>query len=227
MLCILVVEDDMKLNRLFSTVLTNHGFRVLTAKDGRQALDLLAASYVDLIISDIMMPSMDGFTFIDNLRKSGFDQPILIISAKSDYKDKERGFRLGVDDYMVKPIDVNEMLLRVEALFRRAQIASEREIIIGDTILRYDELTISFNGTKLLLPQKEFLLLYKLLSYPNKIFTRQQLMDEIWGYETETDERTVDVHINRLREKLSSCRDFEIKTIRGLGYRAVKSDDNK
>ena len=221
---ILVVEDDAKLRSLFCTVLTNNGYLALPAESGEKALSLLDSEYVDLIISDIMMPGMDGYELIDHLRTSGFTMPILIITAKERFEDKQRGFQAGTDDYMVKPIDVNEMVLRVGALLKRAKIATEHRIVCRNTILDYDALTVTVSGQETLLPQKEFYLLYKLLSYPNKIFTRQQLMDEIWGLDSTTDERTVDVHVNRLRERFKSCDDFIIMTVRGLGYKAVKTE---
>ena len=221
---ILVVEDDAKLRALFCTVLANNGYLAIPAADGNQALNLLDSEYVDLIISDIMMPGMDGYELIGRLRDSGFTMPILIITAKERFEDKQRGFQAGTDDYMVKPIDVNEMVLRVGALLKRARIATERRITCGGTVLNYDAMTATVNGEETLLPQKEFYLLYKLMSYPNKIFTRQQLMDEIWGFDSTTDERTVDVHINRLRERFKDCGDFIILTVRGLGYKVVKAD---
>lgn len=221
---ILVVEDDAKLRSLFCTVLTNNGYLALPAESGEKALSLLDSEYVDLIISDIMMSGMDGYELIDHLRTSGFTMPILIITAKERFEDKQRGFQAGTDDYMVKPIDVNEMILRVGALPKRAKIATEHRIVCQNTILDYDALTVTVNGQETLLPQKEFYLLYKLLSYPNKIFTRQQLMDEIWGLDSTTDERTVDVHVNRLRERFKNCDDFIIMTVRGLGYKAVKTE---
>ena len=219
---ILVVEDDMKLNHLFCSVLNRNGFHTVSAADGAQALVKLDSAYIDLIVTDIMMPDMDGYELVRVLRDADYHLPVLMVTAKESFEDKEKGFSLGVDDYMVKPVDVNEMVLRVNALLRRAKIANDREIICGHTTLNYDALTLSFHGQEILLPQKEFHLLYKLLSYPNKIFTRQQLMDEIWGMESETDERTVDVHINRLRDKTKDCEDFQIVTVRGLGYKAVK-----
>ena len=221
---ILVVEDDAKLRSLFCTVLTNNGYLALPAESGEKALSLLDSEYVDLIISDIMMPGMDGYELIEHLRTSGFTMPILIITAKERFEDKQRGFQAGTDDYMVKPIDVNEMVLRVGALLKRTKIATEHRIVCQNTILDYDALTVTANGQETLLPQKEFYLLYKLLSYPNKIFTRQQLMDEIWGLDSTTDERTVDVHVNRLRERFKNCDDFIIMTVRGLGYKAVKTE---
>lgn len=221
---ILVVEDDAKLRSLFCTVLTNSGYLAIPAGSGEQALSLLDSEYVDLIISDIMMPGMDGYALIRHLRDSGYSMPILIITAKERFEDKQKGFQAGTDDYMVKPIDVNEMVLRIGALLKRAKIATERRIICGRTVLDYDALTVFADGQETLLPQKEFYLLYKLLSYPNKIFTRQQLMDEIWGIDSTTDERTVDVHVNRLRDRFRSCEDFHILTVRGLGYKAVRTE---
>lgn len=221
---ILVVEDDMKLRNLFCTVLLNNGYCAIPAESGLAALKILDTEYVDLIISDIMMPGMDGYELIETLRVSGYTLPILIITAKERFEDKQRGFLAGTDDYMVKPIDVNEMVLRIGALLKRARISTERKIICGKTVLNYDALTVTFNGEELLLPQKEFYLLCKLMSYLNKIFTRQQLMDEIWGVDSQSDERTVDVHINRLRERFKDCDDFQILTVRGLGYKVVKQE---
>ena len=221
---ILVVEDDVKLRSLFCTVLNNNGYLAIPADSGETALRLLDTEFVDLIISDVMMPGIDGYELIRRLRGNGFSLPIMIITAKELFEDKQQGFRAGTDDYMVKPIDVNEMLLRVEALLRRAHIATGHKIEWGNTRLNYDALTATINGQETLLPQKEFYLLYKLMSYPNKIFTRQQLMDEIWGLDSTTDERTVDVHINRLRERFKDCDDFIIMTVRVLGYKVVKKN---
>lgn len=219
MITILIVEDDGNLNTLFQSVLNKAGFQTLSAGDGEEALTILDEHHVDLIITDIMMPKMDGFELAKELREAGYMLPILVITAKESFEDKRRGFGIGVDDYMVKPIDVNEMTLRVEALLRRARIAHEKELKIGSTTLNQETYEVGFNGKKLELPQKEFQLLYKLLSYPNKIFTRQQLMDEIWGMDSETDERTIDVHIKRLRDKFQSAQDFQILTIRGWAIR--------
>ena len=224
---ILVVEDDIKLNKLFCTVLNKSNYRTFSATDGAEALEILDKEYIDLIVLDIMMPNMDGYELTKILRDADYDLPILMITAKDDFKDKQKGFNMGIDDYMVKPIDVNEMVLRVGALLRRAQIINTRKIEIGSTILDYDPLTAIVGNDEFLLPQKEFYLLYKLLSYPNKIFTRQQLMDEIWGMDSETDERTVDVHINRLRDRFKNSSDFKIVTIRGLGYKVVKNNGKK
>jgi two-component system, OmpR family, response regulator len=222
MINILVVEDNDKLRQLIGTVLTKHGYNPVMAVDGQHALELLDTHYIDLIISDIMMPNVDGYELIQRLREAGYNTPVLMVTAKESFKDKQRGYLAGTDDYMVKPIDVNEMILRVGALLRRAQITNERRLVIGEVILDSDSITVYHGDKSLLLPQKEFYLLYKLLSYPNKIFTRQQLMDEIWGMDSETDARTVDVHINRLRERFKDCPEFEIVTVRGLGYKAVK-----
>ena len=219
---ILIVEDDKELRELFSTVLLKNGYKTTSAKDGIEALNVLDKEYIDLIISDIMMPNMDGFELIKSIRDAQFNLPILMITAKESFQDKQRGFLLGIDDYMVKPIDVNEMVLRVGALLRRAQIISERKQSVGDTMLEYDSLSVYQNGEATVLPQKEFYILYKLISYPNRIFTRQELMDEFWGLDSETDIRTVDVHINRLRDRFKNNIDFDILTVRGLGYKVVK-----
>ncbi|MFV0498230.1 MAG: response regulator transcription factor [Candidatus Fimivivens sp.] len=223
---ILVVEDEPKLRHLLCTILTNNGYRVTGAADGREALEALECAYVDLMICDILMPDMDGCELTRSLREAGYILPVLMATACDTFFDKQRGFLAGTDDYMVKPIDVNEMLLRVKALLRRAQIISERKLICGSLALDYDALTVSDGQTNDLLPQKEFYLLYKLLAYVGKIFTRQQLMDEIWGVDSSTDARTVDVHINRLRERFRDNGNFEIITVRGLGYKAVKNHED-
>lgn len=222
---ILVVEDDKELRELFCTVLLKNGYKTICAKDGVEALNVLDKEYIDLIISDIMMPNMDGFELIKSIRDAQFSLPILMITAKESFQDKQRGFLLGTDDYMVKPIDVNEMILRVGALLRRAQIINAKKQCIGETLLEYDSLSVYQNGDTILLPQKEFYILYKLACYPNRIFTRQELMDEFWGLDSETDVRTVDVHINRLRDRFKNNMDFEILTARGLGYKVVKTNE--
>lgn len=219
---ILVAEDDRELNKLFSRALTREGYSVTCVYDGKEALSVLDREYIDLIISDIMMPNMDGYQLAKELRESGITIPILMITAKDSFYDMQMGFRAGTDDYMIKPVNVNEMVLRVGALLRRAQMISDRKQVIGGTVLEYDSMTVSYNGKSMVLPQKEFMLLYKLTAYPGRIFTRQQLMDDIWGLESETEPRTVDVHINRLRDRFRDNADFEIVTIRGLGYKAVK-----
>ncbi len=220
---ILVVEDNPDMRELFCTVLSDGGYRPIPAVDGVNALDIMDKEYIDLIIADIMMPNMDGYELTKTLRDANYELPILIVTAKDQFADMQKAFRAGIDDYMIKPINVNELILRLEALLRRAKISSEKKIVVGSTVLDYDAMTVTKNGTESVLPQKEFYLLYKLLSYPNKIFTRQQLMDEIWGMFSETDERTVNTHINRLRDRFSDCKDFEIVTVRGLGYKAVKN----
>ena len=218
---IMIVEDDVNQRKLMSTVLGQYGYTVITANDGIDALDVLDKKHVDLIILDIMMPRMDGFEFTDALRKSGCNIPILMVSAKQSPLDKRKGFIIGTDDYMTKPVDEEEMVLRVGALLRRSKIVNERKLTVGSTTLYYDSLSVHTADGDQELPQKEFLLLFKLLSYPSKIFTRRQLMDEIWDMESESDERTVDVHISRLRDRYRNNPDFEISTVRGLGYKAV------
>lgn len=219
---ILIAEDDKELLQLFRHVLVKNGYSVTGVKNGVEALGELDETYYDVIISDIMMPEMDGYEFVRTLRAAGNTTPVLMITAKDAFDDMRLGFISGSDDYMVKPINVNEMVLRVSALLRRAQMANERRQIIGDTILECDSLTVTTGGESVILPQKEFMLLYKMSAYPGKIFTRQQLMDDIWGYESDSDTHTVDVHIGRLRDRFRDNRDFKIVTIRGLGYKVVK-----
>ncbi len=222
---ILIVEDDVELRQLFTKVLTKNGYTVVGADNGKQALDILDREYVDLIVSDIMMPVMDGYELASTLREGGSQTPILMITAKEDFDDMRLGFLSGTDDYMVKPVNVNEMVLRIGALLRRSQMINERKQVIGSTVLEYDSLTVTTNGVSMVLPQKEFMILYKLCSFPGRIFTRQQLMDDIWGYDSDTDVHTVEVHIGRLRERLRQNPDFQIVTIRGLGYKAVKTHE--
>ena len=222
MLKILIAEDDRELRQLFSHVLSRHGYTVVGVSNGQEALDAMDADFYDMIISDIMMPVMDGYELVRQLRDVGNTTPVLMITAKDAFDDMQKGFLSGVDDYMVKPINVNEMVLRVGALLRRAQMVSDRRQNIGDTVLELDSLTVKTAGESLTLPQKEFMILYKMAAYPGKIFTRQQLMDEIWGYETESDTHTVDVHIGRLRDRFRDNPDFKIVTIRGVGYKVVK-----
>lgn len=219
---ILVVEDDIKLNRIYCSALQSNSYNAIQALDGEEALDIVAEKTVDLVISDIMMPGVDGYELTKELREMYPELPILMISAKEGFEDKRYGFMAGIDDYMVKPVDLNEMLLRVNALLRRAKMVTERKLTIGGTVLNFDTYTAEYNGKTVEIPQKEFLVLYKLMSYPSRTFTRRQLMDEFWGYDTDSEERTVDVHINRLRDRLRDCPDIEINTIRGLGYRGVK-----
>ena len=218
---ILVVEDDKNARRLMSAVLTRYGYEPVCAADGVEALEILDHKHVDLVILDVMMPRMDGYEFTNTLRMAGNTLPILMVTARETQDDKKRGFIIGADDYMVKPVDEEEMILRIAALLRRSQIAGEKKLTVGGTTLFYDALSVETASGFYELPQKEFLLLFKLLSYPNKIYTRRQLMDEIWDMDSESDERTVDVHVSRLRERFRDNPDFDILTVRGLGYKAV------
>ena len=222
MLKILIAEDDRELRQLFIHVLNRHGYTVIGVSNGQEALDAMDTDFFDLIISDIMMPVMDGYELVQQLRDVGNTTPILMITARDAFDDMRMGFQSGVDDYMVKPIHVNEMVLRVQALLRRAKMISERKQTIGDAVMECDSLTVTVAGKSMILPQKEFMLLYKMAAYPGKIFTRQQLMDEIWGYDSESDTHTVDVHIGRLRDRFRDNKDFKIVTIRGIGYKVVK-----
>ena len=222
---ILVADDDKNTRKYIRAVLEADGYTVTTAENGAEALRVLDRDYIDLVILDVMMPEMDGYAFTEALRKSGSELPVLMVSAKQLPADRHKGFLVGTDDYITKPIDETEMLLRIRALLRRARIASERKIAVGDAVLDYDSLSVSRPGEVVELPQKEFLLLYKLLSYPGKIFTRIQLMDEIWGADSETGWETVTVHIGRLRKRFENWNAFEIVSVRGLGYKAVKKDE--
>ncbi|MBR3837473.1 MAG: response regulator transcription factor [Clostridia bacterium] len=221
---IMVVEDDPNTRLLFCKVLEQNGYSPLEAKNGLDALEVMDHEHVDLIVLDVMMPEMDGMEFARTLRETDCNIPILMVTAKEGQRDKREGFLAGTDDYMTKPVDEEEMLLRIAALLRRSRIAASHRLEIGGTVLDYDALTVSTSEGSFSLPQKEFLVLFKLLSFQNKIFTRRQLMDEIWNMDSESDERTVDVHIHRLRERFETSPDFEIVTIRGLGYKAVKKN---
>ena len=222
MLHILVVDDDKNTRLYFSALLSRAGYTVSSAENGEAALSVMERAHVDLVVLDVMMPSMDGYEFTRTLRAAQNNLPILMVSAKQLPRDKHEGFLAGTDDYMTKPVDDEEMLFRIKALLRRAKIESERRIEIGRVVIDYDSMTVSRDGEVQELPQKEFLLLYKLLSYPGKIFTRIQLMDEIWGRESETGWETVTVHIARLRRRFEHFEEFEIESVRGLGYKAVK-----
>ncbi len=219
---ILIAEDDRELRQLFSHILTKNGYLVKGVSNGKEALDALDKDYYDLIISDIMMPVMDGYEFVRLLRNSGNNTPVMMITAKDAFDDMRQGFMSGTDDYMIKPININEMVLRVGALLRRAQMINDRKLIIGKTILELDSLSVYTETENFILPQKEFMLLYKMGSFPGKIFTRHQLMDEIWGYDNESDTHTVDVHIARLRDRFKYNTDFKIVTMRGVGYKVIK-----
>ncbi|MBQ8404974.1 MAG: response regulator transcription factor [Clostridia bacterium] len=219
---VLVVDDDKNTRMFLSAVLENAGYTVHTAEDGEDALRVMDREHVDLVVLDIMMPKMDGYEFTKTLREAQNNLPILMVSAKQLPADKHKGFLVGTDDYITKPIDDEEMLYRIKALLRRAKIANDRRIEIGDVVLDYDSLTVTRGAEVQELPQKEFMLLYKLLSYPGKIFTRIQLMDEIWGAESDTGWETVTVHIGRLRKRFEHFTEFSIESVRGLGYKAVK-----
>ena len=213
---ILIVEDDTELCQLFSHVLEKNGYHTRMVSNGQEALDALAEEYVDLIISDIMMPVMDGYELVRSLRKKSVMTPVLMITARDAFDDMRLGFLSGTDDYMVKPINVSEMVLRVGALLRRVQMMNEHRQVIGETVMECDSLTVTRGETSMILPQKEFMLLYKMASFPGRIFTRQQLMDDIWGYDSSTDTHTVDVHIARLRERFRDNPDFKIVTMLSL-----------
>lgn len=219
---VLVADDDKNTRLLLQAILENEGYQVFTAENGEKALTVMDSQYIDLVVLDVMMPQMDGYEFTKILREANNNLPILMISAKQLPADKKQGFLVGTDDYMTKPIDEEEMLLRIKALLRRARIVNEHKITIGEVVLDYDAMTVSRKGEVQELPQKEFLLLYKLLSYPGKIFTRIQLMDEIWGADSDTGWETVTVHIGRLRKRFQDWPEFEIESVRGLGYKAVK-----
>lgn len=218
---VLVVEDDKNLKKLMVTYLKKNNYTTFEARNGVQALDIIDKQYIDLVISDIMMPEMDGYELLNELRIANYEIPIMLITAKSDISDKKQGFILGADDYMVKPIDMEEMVLRVSVLLKRAKSANKRKIILRDLIIDYDQLSVVKHDKVYNLAQKEFYLLYKLVSTPNTIFTRQELIEEIWGLESESEYRTVDVHIKRLREKLKELNELEIVTVRGLGYKCI------
>lgn len=220
---ILVVDDDNNTRILMREILEAENYTVWTAADGNAALDVMDREHIDLVILDIMMPNMDGYEFTKVLRDCKNELPILMISAKQLPADRKKGYRLGIDDYMSKPVDEEELLLRIHNLLRRAKIASERRIQIGDAVLDYDTMTVTKNGISETLPQKEFMLLFKLLSEPGRIFTRIQLMDEIWGAENDTGWETVTVHIARLRKRFEGWNEFSIESVRGLGYKAVKN----
>lgn len=223
MINILIVEDDKSLRRLMEVFLKQNGYEVYLAEDGEKAIEIFEDKHIDLVICDIMMPKVSGYELVKDLRNSNYELPILMVTAKETIEDKRKGFLVGADDYMVKPIDLDEMLLRINALLRRSRISNEHKLIIGDAVLNYDTLTITKGEQIIELAKKEFYLLFKLLSYHKQIFTRNQLMEEIWGVDIESDERTVDVHIKRIREKLSDFNEFKIVTVRGLGYKAERN----
>lgn len=221
MIHILVVDDDEKLNKTVCKWLNDRGFEARGVLNGNDAFDELYNSLYDLIISDIMMPGVDGFEFAEKVREVNKHIPILFVSAKDDLPSKQKGFQLGIDDYMVKPIELAELEMRVRALLRRANIEMERKLTIGNLVLDADAMTAEIDGEEIPVATRAFNILYKLLSYPKKTFTRAQLMDEFWGLDTDTSLRAVDVYITKIRDKFSACDGFEIKTVRGLGYKAV------
>ena len=226
MLKIIIVEYNENLQKLYSAILKSNGYTTVSAYNGEEALKILGNEHVDLMILDVMMPVMDGYELTDMLRQGGSELPILMITAKSAREDKRAGFLVGIDDYMTKPVDEEEMLLRIKALLRRSKIVSEHKLEIGSTVLHYDSLTVDTPNGSFALPKKEFYLLYKLLSYPGQIFTKYQLLDEIWGFENESD-NTLNVHINRLRNRFENNDDFEIVTVRGIGFKAVRKQNEK
>ncbi len=218
---ILVVEDDKDLNKSVCAFLNSSGYDATGCLNATDAYDAMYDKMFDLIVSDIMLPGVDGFEFAQNVRALNQEIPILFMTARDDIASKQRGFRIGVDDYMVKPIDLDELFLRIGALLRRAKIASSRKLEVGSFVMDADEFSAELNGEEISLTKREFNILYKLLSYPKKTFTRQQLMDEFWDADTETAPRAVDVYMTKLRGKLAACEEFEIKTVHGLGYKAV------
>lgn len=222
---ILIVEDDPSTRKLLSAVLKSNGYNALTSVNGLDALEVLEHNHVDLMVIDVMMPKMNGYELTQTLRESGSQIPMLMLSAKQAVADIKQGFIVGIDDYMTKPFDIDELLLRIKALLRRSKIVTEHKLTIGNVTLDYNSYSVTTPSGTETLPQKEFLLLFKLLSYPDVVFTRLQLMDEIWGMDAESDEHTVNVHINRLRSRFMDIPDFEIVTIRGLGYKAVRHDE--
>lgn len=222
MVNVLVVDDDKNTRLLFKALLESEKYNVFTAENGANALDVMGRESIDLVVLDVMMPQMDGYEFTKTLRENDNTLPILMVSAKQMSQDKRQAFLVGTDDYMTKPVDEVEFLLRIKALLKRAKIAIERKIVIGDVVVDYDSMTVTKDDTVITLPQKEFLLLYKLLSYPGKIFTRIQLMDELWGMDSDTGWETVTVHIGRLRKHFEGWEEFSIESVRGLGYKGVK-----
>ncbi len=221
MLRILVVEDDQKLNRIVCSHLNSHGYEATGCLNAQDAYDQMYHRPYALIVSDIMMPDIDGFEFAAAVRRINREIPILFMTARDDYGAKEKGYQVGIDDYMVKPIDLNELVLRIGALLRRANIASENKLTVGSFVMNADDMTAVCNGEEIALTAREFNILFKLLSYPKRIFTRAQLMEEFWDVDTDATLRSVDVYIAKLRDKLSACQDFQLVTVRGVGYKAV------
>ena len=223
MVHVLVVEDDVRLNQIVCSSLKDAGYAAYSALGAQQAFDLMYSQSIDVIISDIMMPGVDGFELVQSVRSVNKTIPILLMTARDDIAAKQRGFRAGIDDYMVKPINVDELLLRIEALLRRARIEKEKRLTVGSAVLDAEEMSAYVNGEEIALTVREFSILYKMLSYPRRTFSRAQLMDEFWSGESSASLRAVDVHITRIRDKFSACQDFKIVTVHGLGYKAVPS----
>ena len=221
MVNILVVEDDLKLNYIVCSFLEDNGYHAISCKNAMEAIDRILTETVQLIVSDIMMPEMDGFELAETIRKHDKNIPILFMTARDDISSKQKGYRIGIDDYVVKPVDVDELILRIAALLRRAKISNDKKLTIGSLVLDEEEMSAAINDCEISLTVREFQILFKLLSYPKKTFTRVQLMDEFWGFESESTPRTVDVSITKLRDKISDCQEVEIMTVRGLGYKAV------
>lgn len=221
---VMIVEDEINIQKLMSIRLVKSGFNVLTANNGVEALDIITKYPVDIMLVDIMMPKMNGFELVKEIRDTGNNIPVIMITSKDSIDDKTNGFSVGIDDYMTKPIDYSELILRINAIMRRSKIANEKKIVIGKVTLEYDSLTIKREDETLILPKKEFLILFKLLSYPEKVFTKIELLDEFWGYYSESDDATIKVHINRLRSKIEKYKEFEIVTIRGLGYKGIRHE---
>lgn len=222
MVTILVAEDDRNANKLICAVLRRAGYDVISAQDGAEAYEILEKKHIDLLISDVMMPRLDGFALVKKMRENAYDQPILMLTARLEQQDKRTGFLAGADDYLTKPADMQELVLRVKALLRRAKVFDESRITVGATVLNENDYSVVRGQTRIELPPKEFQLLFKLLSSPGRTFTRAQLLDDVWGWDSDSAESTVNVHINRLRSHFADWEDFEIQTVRGLGYRAVE-----
>ncbi len=222
---VLIVEDDKNTRKLMTVFLKKNNFNPFSAENGQVALQILENNHIDLMIVDVMMPVMDGFELLKEIQKENLNIPTIIVSARITLEDKKTGFSLGIDDYMTKPIEEEELILRIKAVLRRSKIISEHQMKIGEVILNYDTFTVTKKDQEIILPKKEFLILYKLLSYPNKIFTKNDLMTEFWGLDSDSTDHTINVHINRLRTKFENFKEFEIITLRGLGWKAVKKDE--
>ena len=221
---VLVVEDERNIRKLIEIKLTNFGYNVVTAENGRDALDKLSENHLDILLVDAMMPVMDGFEFVKAVRQSGNNVPVIMVTARGSLADKSQGFDVGVDDYMVKPIEFDELSLRIKAVLRRAKIVSDRKITIGETVLDYDTLTVSNNTEKVLLTKTEFGIIYKLLSYPERSFSKSALFEEFWAWDSETEEDIVKVYINRIRNKIAPFSEIDVETVRGIGYRGIRNE---